>query len=122
MIFCYIPTPIIAIQGTHFVTFVTSTPTPPLSISVSTSPDYVMDTLTAVYVALTLTIAIVAIWSVRVGRKQSQTVVTPENWTPGKVQARRYTRTKKGVRDDTTTNIYSRVQDAGRARPGEWSA
>jgi len=30
-------------------------------------------------------------------------VVTPENWTPGKVQARRYTRTKKGVRDDTTT-------------------
>jgi hypothetical protein len=34
-------------------------------------------------------------------------VVTPWNWTPGKVKARRYTRTKKGVHDDTTTNIYS---------------
>jgi hypothetical protein len=36
-------------------------------------------------------------------------VVTPENWTPGKVKARRYTRTKKGVHDDTTTNISRRI-------------
>lgn len=42
-------------------------------------------------------------------------VVTPWNWTPGKVKARRYTRTKKGVHDDTTTNLYSRIQNAGGA-------
>jgi hypothetical protein len=51
---------------------VASTPPPPLTISVTSSPDYLMDILTAVYVALTLIIALVTIWSVRVGRKQSQ--------------------------------------------------
>ena len=40
---------------------------------------------------------------------EEEYVVTPWNWTPGKVKARRYTRTKKGVHDDTTTNIYSRI-------------
>lgn len=72
MISLYISKLIIATQGTHLVAFVTSTPTPPLSISVTSSPDYFMDILTAVYVALTLIIALVTIWSVRVGRKQSQ--------------------------------------------------
>src|SRR6266849_6554009 len=72
MIFCYISTPILASQIIHSVSLVASTPTPPLSISVTSSPDYLMDILTAVYVALTLIIALVAIWSVRVGREQSQ--------------------------------------------------
>ncbi len=48
------------------------TPTPPLTISVTSSSDYVMDFLTAIYVALTLIIAVVTVWSVRAGRKQSQ--------------------------------------------------
>ena len=72
MISCYISTPIVASHIIHLVSRVTSTPTSPLSISVSPSPDYVMDILTAAYVALTLIIAVVAICSVRIGRKQSQ--------------------------------------------------
>ena|SRR2546422_4969579 len=107
MIFCYIPTPIIAIQGTHFVTFVTSTPTPPLSISVSTSPDYVMDTLTAVYVALTLTIAIVAIWSVRVGRKQSQTSLD---------ESRRQSEASLGIAKQSADGVIFTLQEMKEAR------
>jgi hypothetical protein len=42
-------------------------------------------------------------------RQGQEVVVTPWNWTPGKVKARRYTRTKKGVHDDTTTNMYRRI-------------
>jgi len=37
-------------------------------------------------------------------------VVPPWDWTPGKVKTRVYTIGKKGVHDDTPTEIYSGVQ------------
>ncbi len=79
MISNYVPMPFVASQVMHSVPLVALTPTPPLSISVTSSPDYVMDILTAVYVALTLIIAIVAIWSVREGRNQSKATLQTVN-------------------------------------------
>ena len=41
-------------------------------------------------------------------------VVPPWDWTAGKVKTSVYTIGKKGVHDDTTTEIYSGVQSASR--------
>ena len=41
-------------------------------------------------------------------------VVPPWDWTPGKVKTSVYTIGKKGVHDDTPTEIYSGVQSASR--------
>lgn len=49
---------------------ITLTPTP--SISISLTPDYLSDTIQAIYVFLTLVIAIAAIYSINQSRKQSQ--------------------------------------------------
>jgi hypothetical protein len=43
------------------------------------------------------------------GTMQENYVVPPQDRTPGEVKTSVYTTTKKGVHDDTTTTIYSRV-------------
>src|SRR6266699_585455 len=57
---------------TQSVSHVFVTSPPPISVSVSTSPDYIIDGLTAFYSLLTLILAIIAFRSFRVTRKQSQ--------------------------------------------------
>lgn len=57
---------------TQLVSQMRATLPPPISVSVSTSSDYIMDGLTAFYSFLTLILAIIAFCSFRVTRKQSE--------------------------------------------------